>query len=78
MSKLNKQVIKIIKQNTEVNTISEKSSFAQLGMDSLSTIQMAMDIEDEFGIEFTESELPDILTVGDLIEATRNKLNDQQ
>jgi acyl carrier protein len=38
-----------------------------LGADSLDVVQMSMDIEEEFDIKFTDSELEKIVTVQDAV-----------
>lgn len=39
-----------------------------LGADSLDTIEMIMELEDEFGIKIPEEDAEDLTTVGDSIE----------
>lgn len=37
-----------------------------LGIDSLDTIEVMMEVEDSFGVEFPDDALEDIFTIGDL------------
>lgn len=53
--------------DTDASEITLDTQFSDLGIDSLDMTEMAMDLEDEFSIEFTPS--PEINTVGKLIEA---------
>ena len=46
----------------DASEITMETKFSDLGIDSLDMTEMAMDLEDEFGIEFTPS-------VGKLVEA---------
>ena len=55
------------RNDCDVSEITRESTFADLGIDSLDMTEMAMDLEDEFSIEFTPS--PEINTVGKLVEA---------
>ena len=55
-----------------VETITTDTTFESLGVDSLDTVEMVMDLEDELGIEL---ELEDkISTVGELVEFVQSKL----
>jgi len=47
--------------------VTESSSFAELGMDSLETVELLMSMEDEFSVTLEPS--PSLQTVGDLIKA---------
>lgn len=49
--------------------IKETSDFiADLGVDSLDMIEIVMDIEKEFGLKVKDEEIPEIKTVGDLVD----------
>lgn len=53
----------------EGSTISDDSRFADdLGLDSLDVVEFLMDIEDEFGIEISDSDLGEVNTVKDFCE----------
>lgn len=65
------KIINIISEQLEIDksVIKETSSFAEdLGAGSLDMIDIAMSIEDESGIELSDSAIEKIKTVGDLIE----------
>lgn len=52
--------------------ITADTTFESLGVDSLDTVEMVMDLEDELGIEL---ELEDkIVTVGELVAFVESKL----
>lgn len=46
--------------------IKEDSTFASLGLDSLDTVELIMQFEDEFGVTLSVSE--DLKTVGDFVK----------
>ena len=46
-------------------TIKPETSFAELGLDSLDTVDLVMKLEEEFGFEIPMSE--NLKTVGDLV-----------
>ena len=65
------QIKAMIAENLGVNedTITEASSFKDdLGADSLDLFELAMALEDEFGIEIPTEDLEQIATVGDVVE----------
>ena len=61
------KVAKIIAEKTgkDLEEIKAEMTFADLGMDSLDTVDLLMGMEDEFGVtlEFTE----DMKTIGDVV-----------
>ena len=55
-----------------VEDITPDTTFESLGVDSLDTVEMVMDLEDELGVEL---ELEDkISTVGELVDFVESKL----
>lgn len=55
-----------------VEDISPDTTFESLGVDSLDTVEMVMDLEDELGVEL---ELEDkIATIGELVAFVESKL----
>lgn len=65
------RLIAILSNYTEVTdkTITKDTLILRdLGLNSYALAEMAGDVEDEFGIEFTDSELMMIKTVGDVLD----------
>ena len=56
-----------------VETISPDTTFESLGVDSLDTVEMVMDLEDELGVELELEEK--IATVGELVAFVESKLD---
>ena len=55
--------------NIDENDITEDTSFKDdLGLDSLDLFELAMAIEEEFGVEIPQEDLEGIVTVGDAVE----------
>ncbi len=50
---------KVLSQNLDIDveTITEDSSFDDLGIDSLDAVELMMELEDEFGIELDAAEM---------------------
>ncbi len=55
--------------NIDENDITEDTSFKDdLGLDSLDLFELAMAMEEEFGVEIPQEDLERIVTVGDAVE----------
>jgi|TARA_B100001094_G_scaffold173803_1_gene168100 acyl carrier protein len=51
----------------EIDTVTDdKNLMNDLGADSLDTVQLVMDIEEEFDIEITDEDAESLHTVGDI------------
>lgn len=48
--------------------VSPTSSFKELGLDSLDTVEVVMAMEEEFGVEIPDSEADKILSVNEAID----------
>ena len=61
------KVAKLLAEYKEIDQadITPKSTFAELGLDSLDTVELVMNMEEEFGITIEMNE--NIQTVGDLV-----------
>lgn len=61
------KVAKIIAgyKDIDVATITPDSTFSELGVDSLDTVELIMNFEDEFGAQIEMS--PDLKTVQDIV-----------
>lgn len=60
------QIAKIIAQRTgcDVSAVKPESTFAELGIDSLDTVELLMNLEDELGMEIELDRT--VTTVGEL------------
>ncbi len=72
------KVIGIIAEKLKVDKVEitpDKSFTRDLGADSLDTVELVMEFEENFGIEeIPEEEAEQIRTVGDAIEYIKNKV----
>ena len=60
----------------EADQVLEDKSFVDdLKVDSLSLVEMTMDLEDTFGIELPEEELVDVKTIGAFVDVILGKVN---
>lgn len=81
MADIAEQVRRIIAEQlmVELDEVTDDASFIEdLGADSLDTVEMIMEIEDEFGIEIPDEDAEKIQTVGKAIEYVKQKVEAQQ
>lgn len=66
-------IAKIISERTDrdISEIKMESTFAQLGIDSLDTVELLMDLEDAIGIEIELNQK--VETIGDLAKFIESK-----
>ena len=79
MTNTNKRLVKVISEQMgcEPHTITAEADLVKdLGMDSLDTLEAAMAIEDEFGIEITDEELEGLRTVAQVQALVERKCED--
>ena len=70
-----KEII-IDKLGIEVGKISMDAKFIDdLGADSLDTVELIMQFEEEFSIEIPDEEAEGLLSVGQAVDYIKNKLN---
>lgn len=56
------------------DNIDPSAELRTLGLDSLDLVEIMMDIEDEFGIQFENDEMVGFKTIGDVYSAIEKKL----
>lgn len=61
-------------KGVSTDTITEDSSLKSLGLDSLDTAEIMMDIEDKLNIEFATDELRNLETIKDVLNLIENKI----
>ncbi len=50
------------------------SNIKDLGLDSLDIVDLLMDLEDKYGVEFENEEMTSLTTVGDVVKAVESKI----
>ena len=66
-------IAKVVSDRTgcDVSAVKPESTFAELGIDSLDTVELLMNLEDELGIEIELDQA--VTTVGDLDRFIQSK-----
>ena len=64
----------LVEEKIEVSDLSPESDLAALGLDSLDRADIMMRIEEEFGFEFSESEMVSVATLSDLLATIQTKI----
>lgn len=55
-------------ENIDASAVTAASQFKDLGLDSMDTVQLLFDAEEEFGVTFNGDEMKNLQTVGDIID----------
>lgn len=66
------QFIALKVENVDVSKITTASQFGELGLDSMDTVQLLFDAEEEFGVSFDGDEVKNLRSVGDIIDYINN------
>ena len=74
---LRETIIETIAKELEIDTdaVSETSSLDGLGADSPKLLEVAVALEDEFGIDVPDEDLAKFRTVGDIITYVQKKIS---
>ena len=68
------EVVKnIVSHKTTLEGLNGQTQLASLGLDSLDLVEITLEIEDVFHINFTSSEIADLKTINDVIELIERK-----
>lgn len=76
---LRADLIAVFRQYAQPDVAVTESSHitGDLGIDSLSVMEMVAELEDKFQLTFPDDELPSMRTVGDVVRALERKLEAQ-
>lgn len=68
------EFIKILAGKVKEQNIKEETELKNLGVDSLDLVEIIMDVEEKYGITFTNEELNSFVTVGDVVKVIEGKM----
>lgn len=63
-------------ERMNLEEVKESQSLKDLGLDSLDVVEMCLDLEEKYGIQFTTEELTSFKTIGDLFNSIDKKLGE--
>ena len=72
MSQVKDLVIKIVNDHLDVDSKLESNFMDDLGSDSLDTVELVLQFEEEFGIDIPDEDAADLTTVGAVFEYIEN------
>ena len=70
---IQEHVLEGLKKVVKGKEVSLESNLKELGLDSLDVVDMLMDLEEKFGIEFENDEMMAFTVVKDIVSAIENK-----
>ena len=71
---IKESVSRILESKVNVSNVKETDSLSTLGLDSLDLVEIMLQIEDEFHIEFSSDEIVNLSTVQDVLDIIEKKL----
>lgn len=74
---MKEKLLKILVEQTKKSedTILKSTSWSDLGMDSLDTVELVMYIEEEYGVEIDDADASSIKGFADLLSLIEKKLS---
>lgn len=70
---IEQQVVELFKSQLKVETLELTSSLKDLGADSLDAVELVMAIEDAFGIDISDDEAQQVVSVQSAINLIKSK-----
>ena len=68
------RLAKVFRKYSKNETLTEQSSLKDLGLDSLDLVEVIMDVEEEFDIQFEDDEMMSLKTVADVLATIESKI----
>ena len=72
-----KKVQEVLAKKLHIESVDPNKDLKELGLDSLDICSLFLDLEDEFGVDFTSEELKNLKKVKDLYAAIEAKLKNK-
>ena len=69
------EIRQMFKERLNLKQLDETKSLNDLGLDSLDVVEMCLELEEKFDIQFETEELSNFKTIGDLFASIEKKLN---
>lgn len=72
-----KVVSDILAKRVDVSSLKEEDSLKNIGLDSLDLVEVMLEIEDTFGIEFDSEEIVELSTLKSVLDLIDKKIKAQ-
>lgn len=69
------EIRQMFKERLNLKQLDETKSLKDLGLDSLDVVEMCLELEEKFDVQFETEELSNFKTIGDLFASIEKKLN---
>ena len=69
------EIRQMFKERLNLKQLDETKSLKDLGLDSLDVVEMCLELEEKFDIQFETEELSNFKTIGDVFASSEKKLN---
>ncbi|HKM10784.1 MAG: acyl carrier protein [Bacilli bacterium] len=70
-----KEIEATFAETLKVDHVDPNAELRDLGLDSLDLVELLIKLEEKFGVEFSNEEMPNFKTVQDVYTAIEKKLN---
>ena len=74
MSKI-EEIRKMFAERLHLESLDDAKSLKDLGLDSLDVVELCLDLEETYNIQFETSELASFQTIGDLFASIEKKIS---
>ena len=71
---IKEEVSKVLAKRVDVSSLKEDDSLSALGLDSLDLVEVMLEIEEVFNIEFDSNEIEEAKTLKDVLDLITKKL----
>lgn len=61
-------------EKLNMHPLDESRELKSLGLDSLDVVELCLDLEDKYEVNFSTDELASFVTIGDMLKAIEKKL----
>ena len=68
-------VTKILAKRIDISSLKEEDSLKNIGLDSLDLVEVMLEIEEAFGIEFESEEIVELSTLQSVLDLINTKIN---
>lgn len=71
---IKEEVSKVLAKRVDISSLKEEDNLSALGLDSLDLVEVMLEIEEVFHIEFDSSEIEEAKTLKDVLDLIQKKV----